>query len=130
MSTEVEDTKLVQMIMKLLNKAGKDPRVTPRILRSKAEERLQLPKDALKPKREYIKKLIARWWKDQQAASGNATGNTTTGGAEGGKVGGNGADAIKEKLIKMCKSIGLSSIVQSMPSDKSAQECISYIRSK
>jgi hypothetical protein len=39
------------VIFKLLDKAGKDPRLTPRILREKAEQRLSLNKGDLKSKR-------------------------------------------------------------------------------
>eukprot|EP01038_Epipyxis_sp_PR26KG_P007586 gene7586-10335_t len=58
------DEKLLKVITKLLNKAGRDPRLTPRLLREKAEERLSLEKDALKIKRDAIKEMIITWWKE------------------------------------------------------------------
>jgi hypothetical protein len=57
-----DDEKLQSMVLKLLDKAGHDPRLTPKILREKAEERLKLPKQGLKDKRETIKEIILHWW--------------------------------------------------------------------
>jgi phage-related tail protein len=57
---------LLKTITKLLDKAGKDPRLTPRILREKAEQRMELNKGDLKPKREKIKDIIYDWWKKQK----------------------------------------------------------------
>ena len=59
---------LLKTILKLLDKAGKDPRLTPRLLRDKAEQRMTLAKGELKSKREQIKVIICDWWKKQKAA--------------------------------------------------------------
>ena len=56
------ETILAACLVKLLDKAGHDPRLTPRILREKAEDRLSMKRHSLKPKREWIKKVIVRWW--------------------------------------------------------------------
>lgn len=56
------ETILAACLVKLLDKAGHDPRLTPRILREKAEDRLSMKRRSLKPKREWIKKVIVRWW--------------------------------------------------------------------
>lgn len=62
--TEVDqDELLLKTITKLLDKAGKDPRLTPKILREKAEQRMELSKGHLKDKREAIKLIICEWWK-------------------------------------------------------------------
>ena len=62
MSEEFEQT-LFTNVLKLLNKAGQDPRLTPRILRKKLEERMNLPEGELKSKRELIKTHIFKWFK-------------------------------------------------------------------
>ncbi len=56
------ETILAGCLVKLLDKAGHDPRLTPRLLREKAEDRLSMKRHSLKPKREWIKKIIVRWW--------------------------------------------------------------------
>jgi hypothetical protein len=48
-SGEVDFEKVKALISKLLDKAGNDPRVTPRVLRGKVEERMNLEPSALKP---------------------------------------------------------------------------------
>jgi len=58
--TLLQDLKPV--LMKLLSKAGKDPRLTPRLLREKAAQRLSLDKEAVKKFREQIKDIIMEWW--------------------------------------------------------------------
>jgi len=61
--SEVDNESIERMVNKLLDKAGKDPRLTPRLLREKTEQRLDLKKDELKSKRTLIKELICSWWK-------------------------------------------------------------------
>lgn len=60
------EEQLLQTITKLLDKAGRDPRLTPRLLREKAEQRLTLTKGDLKPQRERIKTIICDWWQAQK----------------------------------------------------------------
>lgn len=67
MSSLPSDDAIKEQIMKLLLKAGTDPRVTPRILREKAEQRLKLDKDRLKVKRDIIKDWILLWWTERNA---------------------------------------------------------------
>ena len=62
MSTLPNKDVVKQMIVKLLEKANHHPELTPRILRTKIEEKLKLTKDSLKPKRDYIKKVAIEWW--------------------------------------------------------------------
>jgi phage-related tail protein len=66
--THYTDEQLAQTVTKLLDKAGKDPRLTPRLLREKAEQRLTLTKGELKPQRERIKNIICEWWQKQRNA--------------------------------------------------------------
>jgi hypothetical protein len=61
--TEVNSLELREVIMKLLDRAGKNPRLTARLLREKAEEKLQLNKNSLKTRRPEIKDMIEVWWK-------------------------------------------------------------------
>ena len=63
MSRDVDMDEVKIIVLKLLDKAGTDPRLTPRILRNKTEDKLKLERGDLNPKREYIKKLIYKWWK-------------------------------------------------------------------
>ena len=58
---ELDNQSLKLQAIRLLDKAGRDPRLTPRILREKCEDKLQLPRYALKPKRSMLKKLIIKW---------------------------------------------------------------------
>eukprot|EP01036_Dinobryon_divergens_P030361 gene30361-39594_t len=68
MSSLSEDAK--QTLKRLLDKAGNDPRLTPRILREKAEQKLHLETGELKRFRETIKTIIIEWWlKDNKARS-------------------------------------------------------------
>jgi len=71
MATEVStawtDEDVEKTITKLLDKAGHDPRVTPRILREKAEQRMNLTKGDLKSKREIIKAIICDWWQKRKS---------------------------------------------------------------
>ena len=72
MSVGIDTAEFDMTIMKLLGKAGLDPRCTPNILRAKAEQKMKLEKDALVPYRVRMKKLIVKWWKENQ--SGNTAG--------------------------------------------------------
>jgi hypothetical protein len=56
--------------MKLLWKAGTDPRVTPRLLREKAEDRLKISRGTLKPMRNYIKDIVMDWHSDRMEKLG------------------------------------------------------------
>lgn len=67
MSKLPSDDVVKEHIMKLLAKAGTDPRVTPRLLREKAEQRMKLDKDTLKAKRESIKDWVLLWWTERNA---------------------------------------------------------------
>lgn len=59
-------TEVLTLIVKLLDKAGHDPRLTIRILREKAESRLQLQRGALKPFRSKIKSTVVKWWQTKE----------------------------------------------------------------
>jgi DNA replicative helicase MCM subunit Mcm2 (Cdc46/Mcm family) len=63
MTTNIDEEELFSHIVKLLNKAGLDPRLTPRVLRKKLEERMKVSEGVLKPSRELIKKNILKWYK-------------------------------------------------------------------
>lgn len=65
--SEVDFSKVRAVIEKLLQKAGKDPRVTPKILRMKAESKLELSSGQLKQYRNQIKGVIWEWWESDQA---------------------------------------------------------------
>ena len=59
--TEIDVDKMRTLVVKLLDKAGEDPRLTPRLLRNKMEDKMNLERGALKVKRELIKTLIVKW---------------------------------------------------------------------
>jgi hypothetical protein len=75
-STEVNESATAQdpsgsdnletTIIKLLDKAGRDPRCSLKLLRDKAEKRMALPLNSLKPKREEIKQIIMKWWEKEE----------------------------------------------------------------
>jgi hypothetical protein len=52
--------------LKLLGKAGLDPRCTPNILRAKVESKMKLQPGELDIYRVRMKKLIIKWWKQTQ----------------------------------------------------------------
>lgn len=60
---EIDQVQLKAIVLKLLDKAGHDPRLTPRILRNKVEDKMSIERGGLKIKRDYIKTLIFKWWK-------------------------------------------------------------------
>jgi hypothetical protein len=56
------------VINRLLEKTGQDPRLTPKIIRSKVESRMKLNSGDLWEKREFVKKVIIKWWKKKTAS--------------------------------------------------------------
>ena len=70
-ATEYDEKVMRSIILKLLDKAGTDKRLTLRILRNKTEEKMKLQKGILKEKREMIKSLTYKWWKVNQTNSNN-----------------------------------------------------------
>lgn len=48
--------------MKLLEKAGTDERLTPRLLREKTAQKMKLAPEDLKKMKTEIMKLIIQWW--------------------------------------------------------------------
>ena len=71
LSTKIPKRNVVEeSIKRLLQKAGTDPRVTPRLLREKAEQRLKLALHTLKPMREDIKNMIMEWHQERMEKLG------------------------------------------------------------
>lgn len=80
MATEVEVKKeggdsLDNVICRLLDKAGRDSRCTLKLLRDKAEKRMNLSSGELKSKREEIKQIILNWWEKEEAKEKQALRN-------------------------------------------------------
>lgn len=71
LGTEYDEKIMRSIILKLLDKAGTDKRLTLRILRNKTEEKMKLQKGILKVKRDMIKSLTYKWWKVNQTNSNN-----------------------------------------------------------
>lgn len=63
---------LQTVLNKLLDKAGKDPRLTPRLLREKAEKTMALQAGQLKAQRDQIKDLIWEWHLEAQRKENEA----------------------------------------------------------
>jgi hypothetical protein len=105
------------MIIKLLNKAGKDPRLTPRILRNKAEERLQLQHGELKIVRPKLKKIIVKWCKDNLENNDEKTSNLTR------------EERILKQLHRLARAGGKLNVTSGL-SDSTIQEKISIIQKK
>ena len=59
-----EQSVLKAQTIKLLEKSGRHPQLTPRILRTKLEQKLGLAAKALRKQREYIKDVAIVWWLD------------------------------------------------------------------
>ena len=53
-ATEYDEKVMRSIILKLLDKAGTDKRLTLRILRNKTEEKMKLQKGILKEKRDFL----------------------------------------------------------------------------
>jgi hypothetical protein len=64
--SELDFSQVRAVVEKLLHKAGKDPRVTPKILRVKVESKLELSSGRLKTYRNQIKDVIWEWWESDQ----------------------------------------------------------------
>jgi hypothetical protein len=60
--TKIDDVQVRIAVNKLMDKAGQDKRLTPRLLREKAEMKMKLAPGALKCKRARIKVMIFDWW--------------------------------------------------------------------
>lgn len=62
------------VVNKLLDKAGTDERLTPRLLRQKVEQKMKIEPDSLLPVKANILKMISDWWDknfpDKNGASG------------------------------------------------------------
>lgn len=111
-SGTVDYDKLLAVMTKLLDKAGRDPRVTPRLLREHAEKRMSLEKGELKPMREKLKTVIVEWWYKQK-----------------------GLDQDKQKealhsLTKLARSVGLLSIYKGITSETTVKEKVIIVRKK
>jgi hypothetical protein len=59
-NVDIEQLQLT--VTKLLDKAGTDARLTPRLLREKVEQRMKLEPDALKSMKPEIMAMITEWW--------------------------------------------------------------------
>mmetsp|Transcript_34598 Transcript_34598/g.32964 ORF Transcript_34598/g.32964 Transcript_34598/m.32964 type:complete len:205 (+) Transcript_34598:87-701(+) len=68
----IDQKELKDIVMKLLEKKGDDPRLTPRLLREKTEQKMHLEKDALFKMKSQIMGMIESWWKSSHPSSGNS----------------------------------------------------------
>lgn len=100
-----ENSQVLIVIMKLLDKAGDDPRLTARILRGKAEERLKLSAGSLKSKREMIKKIIVKWWNSKHSSSLSSSADAVPVQSE--------EDKALQRLNKLTRNVGLSGYFKS-----------------
>jgi hypothetical protein len=68
----IDQKELKDIVMKLLEKKGDDPRLTPKLLREKTEQKMHLEKDALFKMKSQIMGMIESWWKLSHPSSGNS----------------------------------------------------------
>lgn len=61
---KIDIEQLQVTVTKLLDKAGTDVRLTPRLLREKVEQRMKLEPDTLRPLKPKIMTMIVDWWKE------------------------------------------------------------------
>ena len=55
-------TEVEAIVKKLLDKAGTDDRLTPRLLRQKVEQKMKIEPDSLLPLKTEILEMISDWW--------------------------------------------------------------------
>jgi hypothetical protein len=71
MSSSLPEKELIKAtIIRLLEKANRHPELTPRILRTKIEQKLKLADGTLNSKKYYIKKVALAWWTGEEQLSG------------------------------------------------------------
>jgi hypothetical protein len=58
----VDEVELTIVINRLLDRAATNPRLTPRLLREKAEQKMKLEPGELKAMKAKIMKMIELWW--------------------------------------------------------------------
>jgi len=121
------ETILAGCLVKLLDKAGHDPRLTPRILREKAEDRLSMPRHSLKPKREWIKKIIVRWW--TQNVDSKIEKDKVSNGVNSTRVEVSEEEKAMKQYSKLAKAIGHSELLKDL-GNLSHDAKISTLRSK
>ena len=119
-TTPVDDAKLKEMILKLLDRAGSNPRLTARLLREKAEERLKLDKDALKFKREDIKNIIAEWWNANVVSKPPVVKKEIP----------SSTDRILQALTRLAKAVGKGPVFFKKIADESTGAKIRHIRQR
>jgi hypothetical protein len=64
-------------VWKLMDQAGRHPKLTPKIVRTQLEKKLSQPMGSLKSFRPLIKKIIFYWWVDSEKELGGAEDNST-----------------------------------------------------
>ena len=55
-------TEVEAVVNKLLDKAGTDDRLTPRLLRQKVEQKMKIEPDSLLPLKSNLLIMISNWW--------------------------------------------------------------------
>ena len=80
----IDPAQLTSVLNKLLDKAGTDARLTPRLLREKAEQRMKLEPGQLITRKADIMDVIVSWWMENnpstvepRAASNNGPSDAT-----------------------------------------------------
>ena len=139
-STDELQLRITGCINKLLDKAGKDPRLTIRLLREKAEERLKMTKDELKPKRQLIKKLVIQWWTQKQkeaisvnvpSSSSSSSASIASTAAKSSSIGTKSPDEIcLQQLNRLAKAVGMMQTVNKMYADFNITDKIAGIRKR
>lgn len=112
-----EKAELKAAVIKLLERAGRHPKLTPRILREKAEKILKLEPHTLKSKREYVKKVAIQWWRsEKEVIHPIETASTSSSNSE------------LAKLSKIAIVVGKSSLLKELTEYANNKEKVNYLR--
>jgi hypothetical protein len=94
-------------VWKLMDQAGRHPRLTIRMIRHQLEKKLGLNKDSLESFRPLIKKIIFHWWVDSEKEFG----------VDGAKQDNNTVFAL-QSLISLAKAAGkFPAVLKNIPDD-------------
>jgi hypothetical protein len=97
-------------VWKLMDQAGRHPKLTPRMVRTQLEKKLSQPSGSLKTFRPLIKKIIFYWWVDSEKELGGKDDNSTI--------------FALQSLINLAKAAGKFPAVLNKLSDKPEEKVI------
>lgn len=126
----IDHNAVVAQVVKLLDKAGTDPRLTPRLLRNKTAEKLKLPVGSLEDLKPLIKKVIIKWWKTTQLQKEDEKKETVKVKAEEKPAGDASDDFGWKKLSKFAQVAGKAPAVYAGLSELAPKEKCDKLRER